>query len=166
MNRIKLTYDEKKKSVKVVKQEIDGITCTKTIVSIPCIFKETRLNKELAELGFKEFPEFIRDILEKYGFKYDYKLGGWTRRFKGETLHRSDGGDPYSEEYGYNVAMTKAKYKSQSTAWKIMTEIHGIFCAISTVFEISADHFNQVTIAESEALERVMETGYCAKNKN
>ena len=166
MNRIKLTYDEKKKSVKVVKQEIDGVTYTKTIVSVPCIFKETKLNRELGELGFKEVPEFIRNILEKYSFKYDYKLGGWTRRFKGETTHRSDSGDPYSEEYGYNVAMTKAKYKSQSTAWKIMTEIHGIFCAISTVFEMSADHFIQVVLAEGEALERVMETGYCAKNKN
>ena len=89
MDKIRLTYDDKKirKSVKVQKYtdpETGMLEVrTRTIVTLPCIIKATRLNKELAELGFTSIPEGVRNILSHYGFAFDYTKNGWVRRFTG-----------------------------------------------------------------------------------
>ncbi len=175
MNTIKLTYDEKniRKSVKVQKKsnpETGNLDVrTKTIVSVPCIFKEVRINKELADFGFVTFPEGIRNILNRYGFRYDYKMGGWVKKFTGVAVHfasiKENGeaiqDDQYGEEYGFNVAMTRAKLKSQLVARKIMEQIAGVFQLAAETFSASAEHFNEVYLAELDAHERVVTTGYC-----
>lgn len=175
MNKIKLTYDENniRKSVKVHKNSNpetgDMDVRTRTIVSIPCIFDESRINKELADFGFISFPEGIRNILNRYGFKYDYNIGGWVKMFTGIAVHfasiKENGGtiqeDQYNEKYGFNVALTRAKLKSQYVACKIMEEIAGVFQIVSETFRASAEHFNEIYYAELDAHERVCETGYC-----
>lgn len=175
MDKIKLTYDDKKirKNVKVQKYtdpETGMLEVrTRTIVTLPCIIKATRLNKELAELGFTSVPEGVRNILNHYGFAFDYTVNGWVRRFTGIAKHiahiKQDGttiqDDVYSEEYGYNVALTVAKYKSQCVARSIMEELAGVFYAAATLFNNSAEHFNDICIAEADAYDRVVATGYC-----
>ena len=137
--------------------------------TLPCIIKATRLNKELAELGFTSVPEGVRNILNHYGFAFDYTVNGWVRRFTGIAKHiahiKQDGttiqDDVYSEDYGYNVALTVAKYKSQCVARSIMEELAGVFYAAATLFNNSAEHFNDICIAEADAYDRVVATGYC-----
>lgn len=174
MNIIKLTYDEKniRKNVKVQKKsnlETGNLEVrTKTIVSIPCIFKEVRINKELADFGFVTFPEGIRNILNRYGFRYDYKMGGWVKEFTGVAVHfasiKENGetiqSDQYSEEYGFNVAISRAKLKSQLVARNIMEQIAGVFQLASETFSASADHFNEIYHMELDGHKRVVETGY------
>lgn len=170
MSRIKLTYYESRvhKSTKVQKKnnQETGLTDvrTKSIVVLPCIFKECRLNKTFYDFGFKSLPEGVENILTRYGFHYDFKLGGWVRRFVGTATHIShidDIGnkmmeDKYDEEYGYNIALIRAKAKSQMVCAEIMYEIQGLFETMAVVFNNSADHFAKTFSEEAEALSEAL----------
>jgi hypothetical protein len=177
MKIFRLTYDEKNLVKNTVKYQRhndetgkDEIV-TKTVICLPCMFKGWRLTQELAEFGFTTFPEGMRNILENYGFRYDPVTGDWVHRINATATHiavlNEDGtitqDDEYSEECGLNIAIAKAKKRAQEKSYKIMCEFYGIFAVLAEMFGVTVEHFDGNLQAETEALERAIETGYCGK---
>ena len=177
MKIFRLTYDEKNLIKKTVKYQVvnkeTGKTeiITKTVIYLPCMFKGWRLTQELAEFGFTTFPEGMKNVLENYGFRYDPATGDWTTKIHATATHiavlNEDGtitqDDEYSEMYGLTVAITKAKKKAQEKAYKIMAEFTGIFYSLAEMFNETASHFEDNLDAETQALMRAIETGYCGE---
>lgn len=174
MENIKLTYDETgiKKNVNVSKKTDENgniVVTTRTIVTLPCRFEGFRLNQEMEEFGFVTFPEGMKNILNRYGFKFNHKKGAWCGVSTGIAVHvatiKEDGttiqDDEYSEEYGYNVALTKAKVATQLKALHVMYGFNGLFNAVADLFERSMEHFNTVYLDECDALDRVKKFGVC-----
>lgn len=175
MKLFRLTYDEKNLITNTVRYRVvneeTGKTeiRTKTIVSLPCMFKGWRLTQELAEFGFTTFPEGMRNILENYGFRYDPVTGDWVTRINATSTHiaidNEDGTtsqeDEYNEKYGLTVAITKAKKKAQDKSYKIMCEFAGIFSMLAEMFNLTTEHFAENLEAETQALKRAINTGFC-----
>lgn len=180
MKEIRLTYDEKNIRTTIKKYEQknpetgETYTKTKIIVNVPCLFKGFRINQRLAELGFTTFPEGMANIMNRHGFKYDYRTGNWVRRINGVATHvvttDSDGNshqeDEYSEQYGFTVAMSRAKVKAQEAAAEIMGEFKGLFDIISGMFTEAYIEFSDNLQDERKALENAEKTGFCGDNHN
>jgi len=66
---IKLTFDDSHRCL--VRKG------NRTIVKMTSYFKQENFDQIFSQLGFTTLPEPVLSTLKKYGYTYDYKLGGW-----------------------------------------------------------------------------------------
>lgn len=153
---INLSFDDK--SIKVSHSEID-----KTIVSMVSYFRGDKLTKFMKELGYVNMPDVVVNILKESGYTYNHKLNAWTTKTTGvATL---DEYDEYDSGKGIRIATTKAKVKAYKKSYNCLTKIMTAFTNTSILFGNSAGLIGKYYQEELEALERVIETGYCNPEK-
>lgn len=136
---------------------------TRTIVKLKSYFREENFDQIFAQLGFTTLPEPVRETLKKYGYKYDYKLGGWATTTTGiVNLNPNDEDNQYKAN---NIATSKAKSKAYDKAKRCIKEISSVFYKTFMNLMDSLDNITYISDNEINALDRCIETGYCNPNK-
>lgn len=135
----------------------------RTIVSMVSYFRTDKLVKFMKELGYATLPCVVLDTLKSYGYTYDYKLGGWMTKTTGVTT--LDERDEDVQEKANHIAMTKAKVKAYDRAIRCLNKIKIALANAMILFDDSENAISHYLDDEKEALDRVIETGYCNPDK-
>ena len=152
---INLSFDEKK----VSKKRIGN----RTIVALTSYMKEEKLRMYFNYIGFRSIPDIVLEILENGGYKYDYKLHGWKTNTSGVIVLNQD--DEDNQDNAWRIAMTKAKLNAYKKAYRCLSEIESLFLSTTNLIQDSVDELVYLINEETNAFERVKETGYCDVNK-
>lgn len=151
---INLSFDDK--------NVVTKLFGARTIVELKSYVSSKKLDKFLNELGYRTLPEPVLNVFNKYGYKYDHKLGGWATITTGVAVLNKE--DTPDSTKGVRIAMSKAKVKAYSRANRCFLNIRNIFASTSEMF--SPFKMLYYMNEESQALERVIETGSSNPNKN
>ena len=153
---IKLSFDD---NVKYVHHVND-----RTIVKLRSYIKQNNFDRFLARFGFRTMPSNVLDILNKFGYKMDYSLGGYVTTTTSVIIRKPE--DEYDEVKSTNIAMTKAKKKAYNNAINCLCTIaksfQDVFCLLcDSIYELGI-----IYKLECDAHENCIETGYCDPNYN
>lgn len=153
---IKLSFDD---NVKNVNHAYD-----RTIVKLRSYIKQNNLDRLLARFGFKTIPSNVIDILNKYGYKIDYSLGGYVTTTTAVIIRKPE--DEYDEVKATNIAITKAKKKAYNNAINCLWAIAKSFEDAFVLVHESIHELSDIYKLEYDAHKNCIETGYCDPNYN
>lgn len=160
---VNLSFDDNRMSIRRVIDTKRGDTKVITVASIVSYFRADKIQKFLQEAGHPTMPEAVLNVLNKYGYTYDYKLNGWVTKVSASIV--LDAEDEDDEVKANHISMTKAKVKSYDRAYRCLKEIKNVFVESAKVFEDSKWTLAHYLGDENDALDRAIETGYCNPNK-
>lgn len=133
-----------------------------THASIRSGFKFSKFEKRFEELGFNNLPDFVVNILEKNGYKRDFKLNMWVVKTQGSANLAPD--DEYNETTGRRIALMRAKEKAYKKACQVFEDLDAQFYFASEMCGNTLGELYDFTLEESDAIERVIETGKSDRN--
>lgn len=136
----------------------------RTIASMVSYFRADKLCKFMNYLGYTNIPDIVTNTLKEYGYVYNYKLAGYTTKTTGIVI--LDPRDEDEQVKANNMAITKAKVKAYDRAARCLCKIRDILADTMTLFEDAAFAIGKLYADECDALDRVIETGYCNPDKN
>lgn len=132
---------------------VDG----QTHATIKSGFKFSKFEKKFAELGFKNLPDFVVDILNKHGYKRDYNLNMWIIKTQGVAKFNPE--DEYNEITGRRIAVMRAKKKAYEKSLDVLCEISRRFYGIVNTCTNTICEVCVFVSDEMDAIDRVIETG-------
>lgn len=135
----------------------------RTIVSMLSYFRADKLCKFMNYLGYTNMPDVMTNTLKKYGYTYNYKLGGYVTKTTGIVI--LDPRDNDNEIAAVNMATTKAKVKAYDRAARCLMTIRNVIADTMILFDDAYIALNELYLDENEALNRVIKTGYCNPDK-
>lgn len=153
-NFITLSFDDRKKSIKA-----EG---KRTIATLRSYIRQEHFDRYLNQFGFTTPPEPVLNILKKYGYKYDYKLGGWATSTKGIIILQD--GDVNDEVKARNIATSKAKMNSYKKMLKVLEEMSDVFYDTFELCHISFKKMTNLYAGELGDFMKCRKTGYCDPN--
>lgn len=149
---INLSFDDSHLTI----SRVDGV---RTVATMRSYFSVNKLQKFFEEFGFEVLPDVVRNILKKYGYKYDYNLNGWCVFTKGVTTLVET--DTDNQIKANRIALTKAKSNAYRRATKVMSEIYDTFVGVGHLLYNSKENLSYIRDAEYVGLDNVKETGFC-----
>lgn len=149
-NRIKMSFVDKSLRVNFIDKKL-------TIASIQSGFKFTRLDAFFEQVGFKSIPDFVVEILEKYGYKKDYSLGMWITKTSGES--KCNDTDEYDKIRGRRISVSRAKKAAYINASRALFEISDTFFKITSKFGDVIPELITHYDCEDKAINNVIEHG-------
>ena len=129
----------------------------RTLASIRSGFKFSKFEKRFEELGFKNIPDFVVEILDKNGYKRDFNLNMWVTKTQGVANLFPE--DEYNETTGRRIAIMRAKAKAYEKACKVFEDIDRYFYFASESCGNTLGCLYDFTMEEYDAIDRVIETG-------
>lgn len=131
----------------------DKLTCA----SIVSGFKFTKFERIFEQLGIKNVPDFVTDILYQNGYRKDYGLNMWIMKTTGISKCNPD--DEFDEVRGRRIAVSRAKVKAYNNALKTFGDIFKRFTQMTSVLYDGIMDMCTYIDNEKDAIENVINYG-------